>query len=239
MKKVAFALTLGIGAVLGTTSTAEAQIPVTDVASITLNTTNQAANIAKWIESIAQYKLQLQQMEQQYKSLTGSRNMGSLLNDPRFKSYLPAEWQDVYERVQNGGYSGLTGTAKAIRDANELFNACERLAGAEKTLCERSAVKAAQDKAFATDAFDKAEQRWDQIAGLVQQINSTTDPKEIAELQARIGGEQAAIQNEMVKLQMYQMMAAAEDRLIQQQEREAAAKWGARSGGLSLPAKSQ
>ncbi len=44
-------------------------------------------------------------------------------------------------------------------------------------------------------------------------INGTPDPKAIAELQGRIAAEQAMIQNEQTKLQMYQMVAAAEDRL--------------------------
>lgn len=216
---------------------AYAQVPVTDVAHITLDETNQATNVAKYIEMIQQYKTQIDQMKQQYDSLTGSRGLGEILNNPQFADYLPAEWQDVYKRVQQGGYSGLTGSAQAIRDANKLFDSCASLTGADRTVCQRSAAKAAQDKAFASEAFDKAKDRWDQIEGLMGQINSTTDPKAIAELQARINAEQAAIQNEQTKLQMYKMIAEAEDRLIQQQEREAAAKWGARSGGLNLAPK--
>lgn len=207
-----------------------AQIPVTDVAHITLTQANQATNVAKYLEMIAQYKLQIEQMKQQYESLTGSRGMGSLLNDPSYANYLPTEWQDVYARVRRGGYEGLTGSARAIRDANKLFDACASRIGDEKPVCERRASKAAQDKAFATEAFDKAQERWDQIAGLIQAINGTEDPKAIAELQARIDGEQAAIQNEATKLRMYQMIAAAEDRLIEQQEQEAIAKSLSRRG---------
>lgn len=209
---------------------ANAQIPVTDVANITLSQTNQATNVAKYIEMIQQYKTQIDQMKQQYESLTGSRGFGEILNNPEFKEYLPPAWQDVYGRIRAGGYQGLTGTAQAIRDANKLFDACGALSDSEKQVCERAASKAAQDKAFASDAFDKAKNRWDQIAGLMRQINSTTDPKAIAELQARINVEQAAIQNEQTKLQMFQMIAQAEDRLIEQQRREVIAKGAARRG---------
>jgi len=58
----------------------------------------------------------------------------------------------------------------------------------------------------------------------MRQINQTKDPKAIAELQGRIAAEQAMIQNEQTKLQMYQMVAAAEDRLQQQRRKEINAK---------------
>ena len=217
-------------ALIGIAGGVEAQIPVTDYALNTQTQTNQMANIAKYIEMIQQYKTQIDQMKQQYDSLTGVRNLGEILNNPAFKDYLPTEWQDVYDRVKNGGYQGLTGTAAAIRDANKLFDTCASKSGSDKQVCERAASKAAQDKAFAVSAFDKAKGRLSQIEGLMRQINSTSDPKAIAELQGRISAEQAAIQNEQTKLQMYQMIAQAEDRLIEQQQRDLTAKQAARRG---------
>ena len=82
----------------------------------------------------------------------------------------------------------------------------------------------AQDKAFALDAYDKAKSRLTQIDQLMAKINDTPDPKAIAELQGRIAAEQAMIQNEQTKLQMYQMVASAEDRLQEQRQREINAK---------------
>ena len=221
--KMAFR-TVVIGIALGLAGGASAQIPVTDVAMNTQTISNQVANIAKYVQMIQQYKVQIDQMKQQYDSLTGIRNMGEILNNPALKDYLPTEWKDVYDRVQSGGYSGLTVTDAAIRDANQLFDACQGMAGDNKKVCERAASKAAQDKAFATTAFDKAKDRLTQIEGLMRTINTTSDPKAIAELQGRIAAEQAAIQNEQTKLQLYAMVAQAEDRLIEQQQRENAAK---------------
>lgn len=209
-------------------------VPVVDIALNTQTQANQTANIAKYIEQIAQLKSQLDQMKQQYESITGTRNLGEILNNPAFQNYLPQEWQDVYAKVQNGGYKGLTGSAALIRDGNQLFDTCKTKNGTEKTLCERAASKAAQDKAFAVEAFDKAKDRWDQIAGLMRQINSTTDPKAIAELQARITAETAAVQNEQTKMQLYALAAQAEDRLIEQQRREANSRtWNAGGRGVS------
>lgn len=220
---------------LGVSSPARAGgIPVINIPQQAQDLANHIEDIAKYIEQIEQMKSQLTQMQQQYQALTGSRNLGEILNNPALKDYLPADWQDVYSKVASGGYKGLTGSAAAIRDANALFDTCAKKAGSDKTLCERAASKAAQDKAFAIESFDKAKSRWDQIAGLMRQINSTTDPKSIAELQARITAETAAVQNEQTKMQLYAMTAQAEDRLIQQQRREANAKtWSATGGGVT------
>jgi type IV secretion system protein VirB5 len=224
-------LVLGFAlSVAGIGSASATGIPVIDVAKIANDTQNQVVNLGKYVQMIQQYKAQIDQMKQQYDSLTGSRGLGEIAQNPQLREYLPSNWQSVYDGVAKGGYKGLTGAGKAIADANHLFDPCAKLTGADKTVCERSGAKAAQDKAFSLGAFDKAKQRWDQIAQLMGQINSTTDPKSIAELQARINTEQAAIQNEQTKMQMYAMVSAAEDRLIEQQKRELTAKDAARRG---------
>lgn len=221
MKRMLITVMLAVGGLFA--GTAFAQVPVTDIALNTQTGTNQVANIAKYVQMIEQYKTQIDQLKQQYESLNGVRGLGQILDNPEFKNYLPTEWQDVYTRVQNGGYSGLTGSAQAIRDANALFDTCNAKTGADKTLCERAASKGAQDKAFADEAFDKAKDRLTQIEGLMRQINMTQDPKAIAELQARIAAEGAAIQNEQTKMQLFSLASQAEDRLIEQQQREQSA----------------
>lgn len=216
---------LGVGSWVIFHNHAHAQIPVTDVASITTQVTNQVETIAKWKMQYDQMVSQINQMQQQYASMTGTRNLGQIMNNPSLRDYLPNDWQGVYDSVRTGGYSGLTGRAQSVYEANKVYDACAHYKVAEqRTACEAQAVKGAQDKAFALDAYDKAKGRLTQIDGLMSQINGTTDPKAIAELQGRIAAEQALIQNEQTKLQMYQMVATAEDRLQEQRQREINAK---------------
>ncbi|ELK4815207.1 P-type DNA transfer protein VirB5 [Pseudomonas aeruginosa] len=212
---------------------AQAQIPVTDGASIAQQIAAQVETIAKWKMQYDQMTSQINQMKQQYESLTGSRGLGNILNNPALRDYLPSDWQGVYDAVKSGGYSGLSGRAQSIYEANKAFDACMvfKLVD-QRTACEVQAVKGAQDKAFALDAYDKAKSRLSQIDQLMAKINDTPDPKAIAELQGRIAAEQAMIQNEQTKLQMYQMVAAAEDRLQEQRQRELNAKAGARRGWI-------
>ncbi|MDD5375059.1 P-type DNA transfer protein VirB5 [Acidithiobacillus sp.] len=210
-------------------SAAFAQIPVTDGASIAQQVTAQIETIAKWKMQYDQMMSQIEQAKQQYESLTGSRGLGNIMNDPALRDYLPADWQGVYDSVRSGGYNGLSGRGASVYNANKIFDSCAYLTVDEqRTACEARAVKASQDKGFALDAYDAAKSRINQIDQLMAKINQTQDPKAIAELQGRIAAEQANIQNEQTKLQLYAMVAAAEEKVQAQRQREIQAKtWSA------------
>lgn len=231
MKKLTLSLILAGG--LSLSSVAFAQIPVTDGASIAQSVTQQIETIAKWKLQYDQMMSQIEQAKQQYESLTGSRGLGNILNDPALRDYLPGDWQAVYDSVKTGGYSGLSGRGASVYDANKIFDSCQNVPdGDQRTTCEARAVKASQDKGFALDAYDAAKSRINQIDQLMAKINQTQDPKAIAELQGRIAAEQANIQNEQTKLQLYAMVAAAEEKVQVQRQHELNAKANARRGWL-------
>lgn len=75
-----------------------------------------------------------------------------------------------------------------------------------------------------TVALDATQTRLNQIDKLMAQINKTSDPKAIAEVQARIGAENAQIQNMATQMQIYDRIAASEEKIADQQYRQAAAK---------------
>lgn len=208
-----------------------AGIPVTVVADVPTQL-NQIQNYAQMLkeyamltDQLAQMKAQFIQMEKEYSSLTGSRNLGDILNSPEFKQYLPDNWQDTYKNIRNNGYDGLSGAAKALRDASKIFDTCSYIKNpTDKKICEAQSIQAAQDQTFANDAYKKSVNRVQQIESLMTEINNTHDPKAIAELSARIQAEQALIQNEQTKLEMYKSSSIAEKQLLQQQQIEAVTK---------------
>lgn len=221
-----FSMPMGVAVSLVLISSqALAQIPVTDGAAIKTSVQQQVETMAKWKLQYDQMVNQIDQMKQEYQSITGVRGLGDVLNNPALRDYLPDDWQGVYDSVKSGGYAGLSGRADQVYNDNKIFDICvNHTDGQSRISCEAQAVKGAQDKAFALDAYDKAKERLGQIDALMQEINRTQDPKSIAELQGRIAAEQALIQNEQTKLQMYSMVASAEDRLQQQRQREINAK---------------
>jgi type IV secretion system protein VirB5 len=178
-----------------------------------------AQNVVQAIATVAQLKQQVQQELQLYQSLSGTRGFGELMSNPVLSKSLPPNWQSVYAAIQNGGYAGLTGSAQTLRSASKIYD-CEDQSGIDQQVCQRALNKPFQDKAFTTQAYQTRLQELDQIEGLMRQINVTQDQKGIGELQARIQIENAAVANEMTKLQLFRMLAEAEDRLITGQQQE-------------------
>jgi type IV secretion system protein VirB5 len=236
IKTIKFISVVGVaGWMLFGSHAAHAQIPVTDGLSIAKQVVNQVETIAKWTAQYQQMVSQIDQAKQQYESLTGSRGLGNVMNDPALRDYLPGDWQAVYDSVKNGGYSGLSGTARTVYDQNKVFDSCGHIVSTQqRTACEARAVKPAQDKGFALDAYNAAKSRINQIDGLMSKIDQTQDPKAIAELQGRIAAEQANIQNEQTKLQLYAMVAAAEEKVQVQRAREMSMKDAAKRDGLKI-----
>lgn len=196
--------------------TAFAQIPVT-VTSNVPGIAWHAEDIAKFTQQIEQMKAQVQQLQTTYKSLTGSSGIGNLFRDPQLANMLPSNWQGVYSSVADGGYAGITGSVSQIL-TQEQGGIAGTVDQAQANIVQRQAQVAAYDKAMGERAYSGAIQRLNDIQGLVDQIDQETDPKQIMDLQARIQGEQAAIQNEQTKLQLMAMLQRAENGLIVQQK---------------------
>lgn len=213
---------------------ARAQNVVTDPGLTAATIEGNAQNVAKQLEQIAEMRksvahaqAMLDQARSQYQAISGSRNLGTILMNPALRDYIPADWQGVYDSVRMGGYQGLTGAALKVREIAIQYDTCKAVskdpdkkkADEARRACEARAVKAALDKQMVIEAFDKARQRLAVIEQLMAAINRTTDAKSIAELQARIAAEQAAIQNEQTKLMLFKMAADAEAALQEQQAR--------------------
>lgn len=194
---------------------------------------NQAQNMAQMlkdyanaIDQLEQLRQQVEEARRQYESVTGSRNLGDILDDPSLRQYLPDSWEHIYNNLRYNGYDGLTGAARALRDASEIFDPCQYMIDAqERQNCEAQAIKSSQDKAFLMDAYEKTQQQTRQLKSLQSQINRTQDPKAIAELQARIASEQASIANTKNAVDIYLATARSEQEILNQQARELDAKY--------------
>jgi len=211
---------LGVLVALPFWGTAQAQLAVFDASTFQ----QSVMQVMAWSKQAAQMASQIQQLQSQYNALTGNRGFAAIFNNPALQNYLPANWQQVYTSIQSGGYQGLTSAAQALRSASTLYN-CQTQTGSgwtstDTNVCNRSLSKSYQDKAFVQQAYQDALDRTTQIQNLIQQISVTQDPKSIAELQARIAGEQAAINNEQTKLELFKHATEIENKLIQQQMHE-------------------
>ena len=203
-------------------------IPVIDVANL-VQTVQQVLNDITEINNQVQ---QITQLQNQLKSINGMRNLGNILNNPLLRNYVPAEAYTYVNAINTSGYSGLTGTAKALRDAGMVYN-CMDLAGAARTRCQAALAQPYQTKGLLQDAMKSAAGRLTQINSLMDRINATTDQKAVQEIQARIGAENALLAHEVSQVQMLQGMADSEERIARSRERERQYEMLGRTGRIA------
>ncbi len=191
---------------------AKAQTPVFDAA----RALDFVQEFAKLKEQLDTAKSQLGQAQQMYESMTGSRGFGDVLRDGNLEQYLPQDARALYDG--SGGGAGITASIQDIlrREQESLSGAVPEVEG---RIAERARSLAATEKALGQRAYDGAQARLEQIEALLDQIGQTQDAKGAAELQARIAGEQAAIQVELTKLQLVAQLQEAEARLAAEQRR--------------------
>jgi type IV secretion system protein VirB5 len=219
MKIKATALAAAFGIVV-TMPTALAQIPVTDVASITQRAMESAQQLTQLLNQLEQMKAQLQTMRNQldqakeaYKSMTGSRGMGQLLGNQNYER-IPTNWQQTLDMTngtgQYGNISSLAGkilkTMGGIDPSvfSSVDQAYGRLAGDQaKATASYQAVQGTQ--------YDDAANRFGALKQLITKIDQAPDQKAILDLNARIGAQQVMLQNEQLK-----MLALAQLREAQQ-----------------------
>lgn len=231
MKKVLLVSALTIGM----TSSVQAQIPTTDIAAITAQAVGHIETILRWRDQYEQMRSQFDQLTSTHDALTGVRNLGDIFDNPELRQYMPADWQQAYAALRSTGYEGLLRKGVDIYNENKVFDACAQYQLDDQRLnCEAQAVHGAQVQGDLIDTLEKIEQRRTQIQSLQTRINTTTDPKAIGELTARIGIEQSAIANEASRLKVISDITNAEQRALEQRDREFQAQTFSKTKGIQI-----
>ncbi|WP_336579316.1 type IV secretion system protein [Alcaligenes sp. CHO6] len=183
-------------------------IPTLDVNSI--------PQLNALLDQLETARAQLQQAQAQVQALTHSSGFGYVLENAdvrrMMRDSLPSDASALLNRL-DGQNSTLSSSISAIA---EDVNAPVNFQQDSKALRERSVRIAATKKAMSEQAYNAMTKRLETIDGLQAQINQTTNPKEIAELQARIAIEQANIQADQTRIQLAEQQFAAESALLEE-----------------------
>jgi len=177
--------------------------------------------ISKATEQIQKLDAQLQQMRDQleqgkkhYNAITGNKDFGEKHHNKGLQKSLPQEWQGLYQGIQSS-MSALQGLMDTVKGEERFDGSVD---GMQEHIEKRMQQVAITDKAVGLHAYQGLQGRMKQVDSLMAEIKNTSDPKSIAELQARIAIEQAYIQNEMTKLQLVGQLQRAEQQLIEHQK---------------------
>jgi type IV secretion system protein VirB5 len=232
----AFLSALCLLVVVGFSGSARAQVPVTDLASLTQQLKSYVQTGLQWYESYMQLKVQYELLYDSYQSLTKARSLGDIFDNPALNSYLPQDWLDIYNDIK---YAERRARSQAMRDlyaSNRAFDQCGKIENEDDRLsCEALAVHAAVKEGHLVPAMQMIGKRSLQLKKLMKKLGETEDLKETAELQGRIDAEQAAIANTQAEMQLYEQAAETEKEILEQEARERAAEPFSRTGGL-IPA---
>ena len=206
---------LALFSVLSFGNSANAGIPVIDSA----NLAQAVHQVTAWAQQYQQMVQQIGQLQQQYQNLSGVRNMGSLVNNPAARQYLPADYQTILSQGV-GQWQAIYNATKKIDISDTSLSNSSDVAQAFQAVAKQAAI----NRAGAEEGYKTASQRFSDIQVLLDKINAAPDAKDIADLQARIQAEQVMMQNEANKLAMLQQLASAQRDLQQQQAREISMK---------------
>ncbi|OAI00912.1 hypothetical protein A1353_19070 [Methylomonas methanica] len=222
---------------------------VNDPAHMAETIAGWAANHSDEIEQITKLTEQLQQLQQTYQmvtstynGMTGNRGFGAVQTlTSAARNYLPQSATDMLDVIDGASatYNGLSGQVQAFTNQNAILSpgAIANLnmnANQLKLFTQRRKNNAAV-QATATQSMDAASQRFSYIQQLMNQVNTTNDPKGIAELQARITGEQAMLQNDQTKMQQTYAYLHNQEVVTEQQMRELAIQQVGRTSDLVQP----
>ena len=188
---------------MGAVPPARAQMAVVDVGAI-----------AQLIEQVETARSHLEQAYRQYESMTGGRGMEELLAGT-VRNYLPPDWQALEQALNGmaGDYSALAGQLAALVEANAVLTP-EQLAhisDQEREQLEAARRSAALLQATSRQALEATSERFEALQNLINAIPGAEDQKAVLDLQARIGAEQAMLQNEHTKLMVLYQAAQAEE----------------------------
>ncbi|ECY3828451.1 type IV secretion system protein [bacteria symbiont BFo1 of Frankliniella occidentalis] len=183
-------------------------------------------SLAKTLEEMAnqldQLKQQLATQKATYESLAKTTNIGDLLDTSTssLANNLPDDWQKVYSDAMNSS-SSVTGSVNSMM--NKVNNEIDDLSPADalKLMNQRLSEKGAYDRVVAEKAYNNQMQELSDMQALTDQISTTKDVKEVADLQARIQTAQGAIQGEQAKLNLMSMLQDAQDKIYEQQRERA------------------
>lgn len=193
---------------------ASAGLPVSVIFDATA-TANQTMNFAQYVKQVAVLQQQYTQLQQTYTALHGLRNVGNLMNGQLSAQYLPPDLQKAFAALQNGqggSLAGISGTLNQIIAANQA-QSCAQASTHAPTIqaCKQAWQTMGMNKYIGQAGYDQTAKNINDLQKFVGAITTSSDPKSLQDLQARIAVEQVKMQNEQMKLQTIAMIQRADE----------------------------
>ncbi|HEX5338582.1 MAG TPA: type IV secretion system protein [Gallionella sp.] len=207
--------TLSLLAVLASSDSFAAGIPVFDG----VTAANFVQTLANDATKISALQSQLQSMQQQIAMNTGSRGMGALSF-----SNASSGFGGVLQQVKNasGNYGQLIGNVIANQAVLTAQQKTGKLSPAQQEIFARLWQIGAIQKVMADLTTTTAARQLTEIQALSSRIDTANDPKAVADLNAAISVKKLELDNTRLQLYAMEQQMQAEQKLIEQRQRELA-----------------
>ncbi|MDG4868609.1 type IV secretion system protein (plasmid) [Guyparkeria sp. 1SP6A2] len=198
MKQLGLTAALGLSAVTWTPAQAGG-IPVIDAASLTQAITQ----VEHMLTQIDKMKEQIDRAQEQIDRANGVRGYGNAI-DTAYDTAMDVDTQGMLDELGllSGQSFGLSDESAEVVDF-----------GNEAT---------AEWQARSRAALSQAKTRFNKLAGLIREVNTAEDEKDIQDLQARIQAESVMMENELAKLKMLDSQAQAQQAAYEAKVRQRA-----------------
>lgn len=210
-----------------TTAPAFAQgIPVYD-SSTFMQTLSTVKNTLSMIEQGKEQLSEAKALFGAFNKATNVNGIATSLTQDAVRRWLPEDVRDISVLMREGpdGLGSLGTRATEIRGTGRVSlpalagNASQSMIDGRNRL-DTIGDQAARDAALAETAYAATTKRTAGLEELRTALDGATDAKDVMDLQARIGVENAHIQNDTMQLQALAMRQSAGERLRAQQESE-------------------
>ena len=200
---------------------AQAQFAVIDVAAVTQLVT-EVQNLEQALTVAREH---LTEAETELRSMTGDRGMERLLAGSN-RNYLPADWGQLMTALNqtSSAYAALSaGIQQALAEDSVLTpQQVATLSPDGQRQLAANRGTAALLQAVSRQALANTSSRFADLQQLIDTIGVANDQKGILDLDARIGAEQAMLENERTKLAVLVASAEAQRWADEEEGRERA-----------------
>lgn len=206
---------------MATAPAAHAQFAVIDVAAVTQLVT-EVQNLEQALTVAREH---LTEAQTELRSITGDRGMEQLLTGVN-RNYLPADWGQLAAALNNtsSAYAALSAAVQQAVTEDTVLTAQQfaTLSPAAQQQLVADRGTAALLQAVSRQALANSSSRFADLQQLINTIGAASDQKGILDLNARIGAEQAMLENEQTKMAVLVATAEAQRWADEEQDRERA-----------------
>jgi len=190
---------------------AMAQIPTTDVASITAQAIQMLEQMNQLIDQYDSLREQIDNQNKQIDAMTGGRGLSGAVGTDDYNQ-IPTNWEETLNQMNGGSLSSQANDILSTMNKIDI-DAYQELDEAYDEHFGKDASQAASYQALQGKSYNDTAERFAKLKELMQKIDDTEDVKAAIDLNSRIQAEMAMLLNEQMKLNSLAQLNVSQQQL--------------------------